>query len=183
MPVKAKVREIKTPDAPATSKQTMLIFRLGGGDVRPDNLTMQQASDRIQELMEKKNETPQPSKSVDTIDFKNIFDKAVVAANAAGDKWWSEHCEIPYDPSKSASFFGMLDLCGFATLQVTDKRTSFYKWYTKTFPERHVTHSIYIPYKYQARQDLGLREACVRGAKEVFDEHGIKGLSVWTRVD
>jgi hypothetical protein len=41
---------IKEPDAPATSRQTWLIKILGGGDVRDNGLTRQQASDKIVEL-------------------------------------------------------------------------------------------------------------------------------------
>lgn len=43
--------KMKTPDAPMSFKQGMMIRNLGGGDVREEGLTMQQASDRIGELM------------------------------------------------------------------------------------------------------------------------------------
>ncbi len=45
---------IKEPDAPITYKQGIMIRNLGGGDVRGENLTRQQASDRIGELMKTK---------------------------------------------------------------------------------------------------------------------------------
>lgn len=53
--------EIKNPDAPATTSQTFFIFRLGGGDVRDQNLTRKQASDLIQKLQQAKGMNPSAS--------------------------------------------------------------------------------------------------------------------------
>jgi len=46
--------KVPNPDAPATKRQTWAIFCLKGGDVRNKGLTQQQASDMIQDLLEKR---------------------------------------------------------------------------------------------------------------------------------
>lgn len=51
---------IRTPDAPATQKQLWYLHTLTGEDTTDWNITMQQASDKIDELTTKKNVVAQP---------------------------------------------------------------------------------------------------------------------------
>ncbi len=70
---------IKDPDAPMTFKQGIMIRNMGGGDVRPENLTKQQASDRIGQLLKQKGMT-----STQSVDFDDLFRQAELAGIAAG---------------------------------------------------------------------------------------------------
>ncbi len=72
--------EIKEPDAPATKKQTFKIFTLGGGDVRDQNLTRKEASDKIGELMAAKNGTETQPK----MDFETLWEEAKADGYVAG---------------------------------------------------------------------------------------------------
>ncbi len=70
--------EIKEPDADMTFKQGITIRNLGGGDVREQNLTRQQASDIIGKLMAAKG----PSKS--KADYDKLWEQAIAAGMSAG---------------------------------------------------------------------------------------------------
>jgi len=70
--------EIKEPDALATKKQTFKIFTLGGGDVREEGLTRQEASDRIGKLMAAKTE------SKPKVDFETLWEEAKADGYVAG---------------------------------------------------------------------------------------------------
>jgi len=70
--------EIKEPNASMTWKQGITIRNLGGGDVREQNLTRQQASDIISKLMETKG----PSKP--KIDFEKLWEEAKADGYVAG---------------------------------------------------------------------------------------------------
>lgn len=75
--------EIKEPNAPMTYKQGIMIRNLGGGDVREQNLTRQQASNRIGELMEAKKDNIKTSKTVQ-INYDDLWAKATAAGLEAG---------------------------------------------------------------------------------------------------
>lgn len=188
-----KVPNIKEPNAPATNRQIFLIRRLTGKDVRAENLTRKQASDMIQahlavNAMEAKAKAIMAKKPSSTKKYlENVFQRILVeatkAADAAGDKWWDARCNKPYDPKFSSDHFGMFDLCGFAFINIRDRRSRFMKWYGKTYPEYARIGHIHIPYKYQPRQELGLRETCCRAALTVLQENGVTGLDLYSRVD
>ncbi len=70
---------IKDPDAPMTYKQGIMIRNGGGGDVRPENLTKQQASDRIGQLLKQRGMA-----STQDVDLDDLFRQAELAGIAAG---------------------------------------------------------------------------------------------------
>jgi hypothetical protein len=212
-----KIPEIKEPNAPATSAQTMYIRRLSGVDVRPQQLSRGAASELIKKLLAEQQEnalensfpgskTPvnkakRKSMAKDELgvepkrfggvkkplgpNYPAIMREAVEAANAAGDVWWNQRCAVqPYNPNTCTGMkVGPLDLCGFAFIEINDKRTKFVKWYMKQNPREH-GHFMHIPHKFDTRQDMGLREVCMMAALEVFRKHDVaKGLSFYSRVD
>ena len=151
---------IRVPNAPATKRQTFYIFRLGGGDVRGENLTMQQAATRIEQLLEAKG-APAAKVSKVTVrssvvtktpvakvkakkasrsnyhPFAVALEEANEAANRAGDAWVKQATPI----WEIVDFHGkkykpMLDVCGIVHLVIEDGRTAFAKWYSKTYPYR-----------------------------------------------
>ncbi|KKL77281.1 hypothetical protein LCGC14_2036460 [marine sediment metagenome] len=72
---------INEPEAPATKKQTFKIFTLGGGDVREQNLTRKEASDKIQEMLAVN------GKAVDggpAMDFETLWEEAKADGYVAG---------------------------------------------------------------------------------------------------
>lgn len=169
---------------PATKKQTWTIFKLGGGDVRDQNLTRKQASDMIKDLMSKKG--VDPNKNGPVVSYAAIVDEAIQAANEAGDKWWQEHQKPAYNVKDgfTGEILGQLyDVCGIVHIQVTDRRTRFIKWAKENSFVGYSGYSIHIPHKYKSRQEMGLLEACEKAALAVFQKHGIKGLKLYSRID
>lgn len=190
--------EIKEPEAPATDRQTWLIKILGGGDVRNDGLTRQQASDRIVELQAAKSgKTPEAAKAEPQtprkLSFAKIVKLATKAANEAGDAWCASHTQPVHvviqdiGPNRGKPVATMLDLCGFSWIVMTDKRTAFAKWVKNVFykdaPLMQNSTFLHLPHKYRDRQEIGLREACSRAAIEVLHQHGIQHIRHESRVD
>lgn len=124
------VYEIKNPDAPATKKQTWTIFKLGGGDVRNDDLTRQQASDIIGDLWQKKNDS-QPAKE----DFQDLYDRALAAGFEAGKNAIptpmivTEH-ENMFDDNSPAKnqWYVSEGACGFGWVNVKPGTSRFARW-------------------------------------------------------
>ena len=83
---------LKNPDAPMSYKQGILIRNLGGGDARGEDLTQQEASDRIGELMAAKGKTDAP-------DYDGLWLSAVDAGRIAGNGETPTPMDIAgYDP-------------------------------------------------------------------------------------
>lgn len=81
---------LRTPEAPATSKQLWLLHILTKTDTRNLNLTMQQASDRINELKSNGNGNhPQPDiiKTQSTPLFTTVDAEKIVDNRIKPDKW------------------------------------------------------------------------------------------------
>ncbi len=182
---------IKEPNAPATSRQTWAIRTLGGGDVRGENLTRAQASERIQALLNAKGVTPQAPRSATDDKFGEIIKAAGEAANAAGDKWLEtaqpmfrvvEHAHVLDDTSPIVKDHGtILDVCAIVYIAITDRRTAFARWVKKTQNGR--SYSVRIPFRYSKRQERGLLEACYGAAIRVLRENGIDCVSLYSRID
>lgn len=173
---------IKEPNSPASTSQTFMIFRLGGGDVRDKNLTKQQASDMIESLLQKK-----PTK----VDYNSVVAMAVEAADKAGDLWMSSttpkfHVVERVNPMDENSpikkdWGPMLDVCSITFINVTDKRSSFAKW---LFTVQGHNDSLNLrKCKYFGRQEMGLQEACYTAAIKVLKENGINCVELYSRID
>lgn len=176
---------LKTPDAPATFKQGMTIRRLTGNrDIRKEGLTMKQASDIIAQLLVSKPETntkiiASPKKS-----FQTIMKDAENAANLAGDAWMAtaKPAWVVVDSQgKNLGYAPMLDVCGIVYIRVVDKRTSFAKWLATR--QDGYNNIVLMNHKYKHRQEKSLGEACCRAAIEVMTANGIKGISLYSRID
>ena len=199
---------LRTPDAPATPKQTFYIYKLGGGDVRGENLTMQQAADRIKVLLEKSGK-PDTTKSdakpvtepvtdqAETakrkfVSFGKLMDDATKAANEAGAAWLTQatpqyrvlqHANPMDDNSPVVKDYGtMLDVCAIVYIQITDKRTAFAKWAIAHGGAPN-GHFLRVPHNYVMRQEMGLLEAAYGAALKVLQDAGIPKLSLYSRID
>jgi hypothetical protein len=192
---------LKTPDAPATKSQTFYIFKLKGGDVRGQNLTMQQANDMIERLLADKAANTEAKKAEPKSKpvrgnsnyhpFALALEEATLAANKAGDEWMKnakpmyrvfERANPMDDTSPIVRDYGtMLDVCGIVYLRIEDKRCAFAKWYMEQKKNKY--RGVYIQHKYRGRQEMGLREACDGAALEVLNKHGVKGVELYSRID
>lgn len=116
---------LKNPDAPMSFRQGMMIRNSGGGDVRGEGLTMQQASDRIGELMAAKGKTSTASESA--VDFDKIF----MMANDAGQIAALDAIPAPMIVSGYEDEPVMDGVCGFAWVNFKMKSglaRKFGKW-------------------------------------------------------
>lgn len=124
------------------------------------------------------------------IDFAAIMKEATQAASDAADKWVSEHTKPIYEVRNADVITGkpygpvlgqMLDLCGIAFVKIDDKRTSFSKYVAKI--QNGYNNAVHFGGNHSRRQEWGLNEARAYAALGVLTKHGIKGVSVWSRID
>lgn len=121
--------------------------------------------------------------------FEVIMREAVIAANEAGDKWVAEHTRPAFAVYNTNVLTGkpvgeclgtMLDVCGFGFVEITDRRTAFAKFIKKTYGSNR---SVPIRHKYSGRQEWSLNESTAYAVLGVLNKHGIKGCSVYSRID
>lgn len=191
--------ELKNPNAPMSYKQGIMIRNLGGGDVREKGLNMQQASDRIGELMAAKrgNGSKSNDLSPDTIlkmdrdqQFQKIWDAAVAAGIKAGKDAIpapmivTEH-ESALDDSSPArnQWYVAEGACGFAWVQIKPGTSTFAKWLKKMdYAHRDSYYggvSIWIA---DHGQSMARKEAHASAMARVFKEAGFNSHSM-SRMD
>ncbi len=118
----------------------------------------------------------------ETLVYQTVWDTAMTAANAAGDKWVAEHTQPVWGVMDGNRLVGtMLDVCGIVYIRCRDRRNKFWKWCIKT--NRAYSHSLALHHKYRMRQEQGLNEACAYAALQVFSKAGIDCFSVYSRID
>lgn len=185
--------EIKDPNAPATKKQTWAIKCLGGGDVRNDNLTCQEASDIIGGLKETVGEK-RGYRSVtdlamgDTISSKQItygdlFKRAVEAGLKAGN-------DCTPTPMTVAGYEDqpvMGGVCGFAWVNFGMKKglgRRFGQWLIKNDHARKDDYyggvSIWVS---DFGQSMERKAAYAAAMANVFQDAGIENAYPQTRMD
>ncbi len=131
----AKEFKLKNPDAPMSFKQGIMIRNLGGGDVREEGLTMQEASDRIGTLKENgKGGSKSKGRSVGdghkmTRDekFQELWDKAKASGLLGGDG----STPVPMIVSGYEDEPIMDGACGFAWVNVKPGTSAFARWLKK----------------------------------------------------
>lgn len=185
------VYEIKEPGAPATSKQTWAIFKLGGGDVRNQNLTRAEASGMIESLMNEKGIEPGKKSANKTQKFQDIWEAAVAAGRAAGQASNPTpiHVVERQDPFDSTSpikrDYGIYSegACGFAWINVKPGTSAFARWLKKEGYARRDSYyggvTIWIS---EYNQSMERKEAHAKAMAKVFEEHGIKAYAM-SRLD
>lgn len=118
-------------------------------------------------------------------DFTNQFQRAIAAAQKAGDEWLAKHQKPAYvvrDGFTKQVVGTMLDVCGYG--YVTTKRsTSFGKWCIANGKMhgrwidfgRYTTHS--------GNQAMGLNTAMANAALKSLEADGVVGLGYYEWVD
>lgn len=122
---------IKDPDAPATSKQTFMLFRFEGKDVRGENLTRQEASDRIAVHM--------AAKEAELDVFRDLYIRAYRAGVDAATTCVptpmivQEHADMMDDSSPVVHEYAPVEggACGFAWVIVKAGNSKFANWLKK----------------------------------------------------
>lgn len=115
-----------------------------------------------------------------------ITKEATEAANAAGDVWMNNAKPKfqPVDALTGHRYEPMLDNCGNAHLQFSDKRSKNYKMFvTLGLVRKSGNGVIEINHKFRGRQEHGLHMACAEAAKKVFEKHGITDVRIWDYID
>lgn len=181
---------LKTPDAEATFRQGIMIRRLTGEDIRQrvPPLTMQQASDIIAKALAEGAEKKPFAPATDTperVPYKKMMNEATKAANEAGKDWLAKakptYVVTSAKTGKDLGYPPMLDVCGFAHIEITDRRTAFARWIAKH--QNDENRWVIVPHHYRSRQELGLKEAVEGAALAVLIKHGVKGIRLWSRID
>lgn len=121
---------------------------------------------------------------------REIVEKAVEAANLAGDEWLAnattkyEFCNTDLQGNQIGPGYLVLDLCGNAHVQFRDKRSKDHRRFLKEgLLTRTDNGVIDINHKHRSRQEFGLAEACAKAAMKVLEENGITGLRIWSYID
>lgn len=174
---------LKNPNSPATPKQCWALFCATKQDFRNNGLTMQQAYDMLKQL----NETKERTMSTRDSEFARIVAEANAAGERAGKEWMDAalargpaYAVIDEMAPGRPVIDTMLDVCGFAWLEFTDKRSAFYKWYKKNGGRS--SYSMDVNTSWGVRQELGLAEAVKAAANKVYAANGIK-LNFRSRID
>ncbi len=186
----AKEFKLKNPDAPMTYKQGLMIRNAGGGDVRDQGLTMQEASDRIGELMAAKGGKKQSTGMSRDECFQFIYDKAVTAGKRAGDAAVpspmvvSQH-ENAFDDNSPVKDAWLVSggVCGFAWVNIKPGTSAFAKWLKKNDYARPDTYyggvTIWVS---DYNQSMTRKEAHAAAMAKVFTDEGFKAYSA-SRMD
>lgn len=77
----------------------------------------------------------------------------------------------------------MLDVCGNAWLEFTDKRSKLYRAFKAAGYVSRSGNNVDIPYTHRFRQEMSLHEAAISAAQNVMLKHGIKGTRVNSYID
>lgn len=174
---------LKNPDGEMSYKQGILIRNLGGGDVRDEGLTQQEASDRIGELMAAKGIKPKGVKKAPKIDYDSIWRKAVEAGETAGNA----STPVPMvvsgyedDPIEGG-------VCGFAWVNFKMKSgvgRSFGRW---LIDEGHARKDDYYGgctiWISAHGQSMTRKEDNAQALAAVLVEHGIDKVNAMSRMD
>lgn len=127
-----------------------------------------------------------------TADIATLVTEATIAANMAG-KAWMDNARPMYVVRNADLVTGkpigpalgtMLDMCGNAHVQFSDRRAKVYKDFLKAgFVRGSGNGVVEIEHAYRGRQEHGLMMACAKAAKAKLEEHGVAGLRIWDYID
>lgn len=185
--------EIKEPGAPATKKQTWAIKCLGGGDVRDQELTRQQASDMIGKLKETvgskrgyrsvTNLETGESVSSKQVSYQDLFNRAVAAGMEAG-----KGCTpVPMTVNGYEDDPVMDGPCGFAWVNFSMKKglgRRFGQWLIKNDHAHKDSYcggvTVWVS---EFGQSMARKEAYAAAMAKVFQDAGIENAYPQSRMD
>lgn len=196
---------------PATKRQLWALFCATKRDWREEGLTMQDASTMLEQLNDgaDSNTIKKPNKTrvyrscigknedvtVLENDYKKFSDKwfeelllkATEAAVKAGEAWVEAHKTpqwVVVDELTGMPVGTMLDVCGFGSIELKDRRTKFAKWLARKEGRRvSQIYGVYLRHKFSGRQEWSLNEDTARAGLKVLTDAGIKGLRFYSRID
>jgi hypothetical protein len=176
---------LKTPNAPMTVKQGLAIRFNLGYDMRPCNLTMQQASDILSGLKNPsefagailKGETKQEKPKQD---FAAVYAEAHAAGMAAGNganvipMQVQQHANMLDDSSPVVKRYDVPDgVCGFAWISFKGN-TAFGRWMKSKDLAHAGTYGGLSVWVGQFNQSMQRKEAYAHAFATVLGKHGIE---------
>lgn len=157
----------------ATQKQLNYLKRLDRRDYTNKGLTVDQASELIDELLARQEESRREIGGVAERMFNALYPKAVAEANAAGADWLKRHPEplfIIHDPDDPAPK-GVHGQIGAAWLTYPKRGTPLYKWIENTMYDGQ-KKVMNIAHRFVHRPEVGLQIVCERAAMQVYRAAG-----------
>lgn len=184
--------KLSNPDAPMSFKQGIMIRNLGGGDVREEGLTMQEASDRIEGLLAAKGKDA--SSEAPKVDYAELLERAQAAGLAAGKGITpvgmrvNQHANPMDDASPVVQSWDVPDgPCGFAWVNFKMKKglgRKFGQWLIKQDSARKDSYyggvTLWIS---DHGQSMARKEAHARAMAKVLQEAGIEDAYMMSRMD
>ena len=129
---------------------------------------------------------------VDDLYLRNIFEAALLSANAAGAEWLQNakprfavfNTDLFGNKDSSEPIDVMLDNCGNAYIEILDKRTKFYKLLKKNHLLKYKDgKTIDIRHDYQNRQEHSLHIVICAAFLKVLESNGFTGLRLKHYID
>lgn len=169
----------------ATPRQLWSLHLLSGRkiDYRGKGLTRDQASDLISK-MRKEKEQSQRDLVVRSAFFEAAFDKAIKAANDAGDRWFKNHSKPLYeiyepDSGERVPIHGPLG----EVVILWPKDSIFSRW-AKQHAFNGQYSYLYVPHKYHGRPEYELQkvttEAAYKALSDVVPGLKIRSQEFWS---
>lgn len=180
-------KQITMPNAPATRRQTWMLFCLTKRDYRGDGLTVQQASDLIDQLMK---DSKKPAAQKGAADFGAILALARKAGLAAGNASKPtpmvvyEADGLSNRPKPGGQVWHESEgVCGFAWIVVNPARGAFINYCRKhKIGRKEYGGGWCVEWVHDFNQSMQRKEAYARAYAEVLRAHGINA-STRSRMD
>lgn len=153
----------------ATDRQLLLLRRLDRRDYRGKGLTRDQASDLIEQAIERQAEDRKENTSMEDKLFHALRDKAIKAANEAGEKWMKDHPTIQFvvnDP-QAGQPIGVHGAIGKAWITWPKRGSALYKW-AMEYDFEGQKKVMHIAHRFSERLEAELLFVCERAAYEVY---------------
>jgi len=158
---------------PATRRQHFYLQKLTGIDHRGRGLTVAQASDLIDDALLERSRRQASLTKVGEQLFAAIYQRAVEAANKAGEMWLEQNPEtkfVVHDPETGENI-GVHGEIGIAWITWPKRGSDLYKWLMENLYDGQ-NKVFHIPHRYEDRLEGGLQLACTKAAYDVFRKSG-----------
>lgn len=157
----------------ATDRQLLYLRALYGRDHRGMGLTRQQASDLIDQGLEKRSSEREGLTDIADQLFSHMMKRAVEAANAAGEKWLKENPEALFVLNTADGYVGVHGEIGSAYITAPKKGSGLDKWLRKhRFSDRRAPKALPLEHRFAGRYEGRLQLACCVAALDVFRRAG-----------
>lgn len=157
----------------ATTKQLFYLQKLTGIDHRGRGLTIGQAGELIDKAAAERAQRKAGLSRVGEQLFNGIYQKALEAANKAGDEWISQNKTVKFSvfDAEEGRSIPVYDAIGTAWITWPRRGSDLYKWLKENLYDGQ-TKVFHIPHRHEERLEAGLQLACMQAAYSVFKRSG-----------